>query len=236
MMKLMQRETADSEVQLNKERKMKVSAENMRLYAVTDRKWCTDYTLEQQVEDALKGGITFLQLREKNISDEEYIEIAGSIKKLTDRYNIPFVINDNVKAALAVNADGVHLGQNDTDIRTARKLLGENKIIGATARTPQQAIKAYNDGADYLGTGALFATSTKSDAVNISIEQLNEVCRSVPIPVTAIGGINENNVLRLRGCEADGIAVVSAVFSKKNIEEAVKNLRNISESIFGNRK
>ena len=236
MMKLMQRETADSEVLQNKERKMRVSAENMRLYAVTDRKWCIDCTLEQQAEDALKGGITFLQLREKHISDEEYIEIARSIKKLTDRYNVPFVINDNVKVALAVNADGVHLGQNDTDIRTARKLLGESKIIGATAKTPQQAVKAYNDGADYLGTGAVFATSTKSDAVNISIEQLNDVCRSVPIPVTAIGGINENNILQLRGCEADGIAVVSAVFSKKNITEAVKNLRNISESIFGNRK
>ena len=233
MMMLTEKETADSEVQQNKEQKMKVSAENMRLYAVTDRKWCIERTLEQQTEDALKGGITFLQLREKNISDEEYIEIAGSIKKLTDRYNIPFVINDNIKVAMAVNADGVHLGQNDMDIRTARKLLGENKIIGATAKTPEQAVKAYNDGADYLGTGAVFATSTKSDAVNISIEQLNEVCRSVPLPVTAIGGINENNAYMLKGCEADGIAVVSAIFSKENIIEAVRNLRNISDNLFG---
>lgn len=213
---------------------MKISKENMRLYAVTDRTWSINRTLEQQVEEALKSGVTFLQLREKNISDAEYIKIAENIKKLTDKYNVPFVINDNINVALAVNADGVHLGQGDTDIKTARKILGNDKIIGITAKTPEQAVNAYNNGADYLGTGAVFGTSTKKDAKNITIEQLSAVCKSVPIPVVAIGGINENNILQLKNSSADGVAVVSAIFAKENISEAVKNLRRLADCIVSN--
>lgn len=211
---------------------MKLTREKMRLYAVTDRTWSTsEYPFENQIEDALKSGVTFLQLREKNISDDEYIEIASRIKKLADKYNIPFVINDNINVALAVNADGVHLGQNDTDIKTARKILSENKIIGASARTPQQAVQAYNDGADYLGTGAVFGTSTKKDAQNITIEQLKDVCRSVNIPVVAIGGVNEKNIPLLKDSGIAGVAVVSAIFAQNDIPSATRNLKAIADII-----
>jgi thiamine-phosphate pyrophosphorylase len=211
---------------------MRLENEKMRLYAVTDHAWSTsEYPFENQIEDALKSGVTFLQLREKNISDDEYIEIASRIKKLTDKYNVPFVINDNINVAVAVNADGVHLGQNDTNIMTARKILGKNKIIGASARTPQQAIQAYNDGADYLGTGAVFGTSTKKDARNITIEQLSSVCHSVNIPVVAIGGVNDKNMLQLKNSGIAGVAVVSAIFAQKDILSAVKNLKAIADII-----
>lgn len=227
------KEMADLEVHLHKKRSisMKLQRKNMRLYAVTDQTWSIEKTLEHQIEEALESGVTFLQLREKNISYDEYIEIASRIKKITDKYSIPFVINDSIDVALAVNADGVHLGQNDTDIKTARKILGENKIIGASARTPEQAVKAYNEGADYLGTGAVFGTSTKKDAQNITIEQLSAVCRSVNIPVVAIGGINADNMLLLKGSGIAGAAVVSAIFAQKDIPSAVRILRDIADRI-----
>lgn len=210
---------------------MNFKRENFRLYAVTDHSWSNAENFENHIEQALKSGVTFLQLREKNISDDEYIEIASRIKKLTDKYNIAFVINDNINVALAVNADGVHLGQNDTDIKTARKILGSNKIIGASARTIQQAVNAVENGADYLGTGAVFGTSTKKDAKNITIEQLSQVCHAVNVPVVAIGGVNEKNIPLLKNSGISGVAVVSAIFAQQDIAAATENLRSLIDNI-----
>lgn len=210
---------------------MNLKRESFRLYAVTDHSWSNKENFESHIEQALKSGVTFLQLREKNISDDEYIEIASRIKKLTDKYNVPFVINDNINVALAVNADGVHLGQNDTDVKTARKILGSDRIIGASARTIQQAVNAVENGADYLGTGAVFGTSTKKDAKNITIEQLSQVCHAVNVPVVAIGGVNEKNIPLLKNSGISGVAVVSAIFAQQDIAAAAENLRSLIDNI-----
>lgn len=208
----------------------------MRLYAVTDRSWLNGRTLEEQVEEALKGGITCLQLREKDLSEAEFIESAKRIKKLTDAYHVPFIINDNVKVALAVDADGVHVGQKDMAAEDVRKQLGEHKILGVSARTVEQAVKAQEAGADYIGVGAMFTTSTKKDANATSRETLREIRENVHIPIVAIGGINKENVMELQGYGADGIAVVSAIFAQEDIEGAARELKTLSEAMVGQNK
>ncbi len=203
---------------------MKVENKTMLVYAVTDRTWLKGQTLEEQVEQAIKGGATFIQLREKELDYDAFLEQAIKIKKITDKYHVPFVINDNVEIALAVNADGVHVGQKDMEAGEVRKKLGENKIIGVSVQTIEQALLAQKHGADYLGVGAVFSTSTKLDASEVSFETLQQICKAVSIPVVAIGGISAKNVLQLKKSGIDGIAVVSAIFAQENVEQATKEL------------
>lgn len=211
--------------------KLRVNADAMTLYAVTDRAWTKEQTLMQQVQEALEGGITFLQLREKHLSEDEFIKEAKEMKELAAKYQVPFVINDNIQVALAVDADGVHIGQDDMSVEEARKLLGEDKIIGVSAHNVTEAQKAKKGGADYLGVGAVCATSTKKDANVVSKAEIKKICESVDIPIVAIGGIKKENIETLKGTDVDGVAVVSAIFGAKNITEDTKELRRIVEEM-----
>ena len=213
---------------------MKINSNSMRLYAITDSHHLNGRKLEDVVEDVLKGGATFLQLREKNVTHDELVSKARIIKKITDKYDVPFVINDDIYAAKEVDADGVHIGQSDADYQTARKLLGPDKIIGMTAPSVELAQKAEAFGADYIGAGAVFNTSTKKDTHPLSTESLKEIADSVSIPVVAIGGITRDNVTKLKGTDIDGIAVVSALFASENPCTSASELLELSESLFGN--
>ncbi len=208
---------------------MKIEAKKLLLYAVTDRAWVGEKTLKQQVEEALRGGVTCLQLREKGLSEEEFLEEAKEILELTKRYRVPLIINDHIRIAQEAGADGVHLGQDDVRADIAREMLGPEKIIGISARTVEQAVRAWKMGADYLGCGAVFATSTKQDAKLMTRQTLQEITKAVPIPVVAIGGINRENLKKLRGTGVAGAALVSAVFGQKAIEEAVRGLKETAK-------
>jgi len=210
---------------------MKCDKKSMLLYAVTDRTWLKEQNLATQVEEALNGGVTFVQLREKKLDYETFLEEAKRMKVLCEKYHVPFVINDNVEIAIASDADGVHIGQSDRKVSEVRAELGETKIIGVSAQTVEQAIRAQQEGADYLGVGAVFSTSTKLDADFVSFETLKSICEAVNIPVIAIGGISENNILELAGTGIDGVAVVSALFAKPDIKTAAKNLYNLSNDM-----
>lgn len=211
---------------------MKCDKKDLLLYAVTDRSWLNGETLYQQVEKAIKGGATFIQLREKELDSEHFLQEAVEIKKLCQKYHVPFVINDNIEIALAMDADGVHVGQSDMEAGNVRKLLGENKIIGVSAQTVEQAILAEEQGADYLGVGAVFPTGSKADAEDVSRDTLEAICKAVHIPVIAIGGITKENVSRLQGSGICGIAVISAIFAQKDIEAATKELKAVTELSF----
>ncbi len=204
---------------------MKLKKEDFRLYAVTDRQWLKDKGLAQAVEEAILGGATFIQLREKNADYEEFKRLALEVKKITDKYGIPFVINDNVRLCAEIDADGVHVGAEDMSVAKARKILGKDKIIGGTARTLERALQAYGEGADYLGIGAVFDTSTKSGTTHMTREGAQAINKAVPIPTVAIGGINESNVSDLKGYGISGIAVVSAIFAADDITKAAEGLR-----------
>lgn len=204
---------------------MKFAKEDLLLYAVTDRHWLKDETLENQVEKALQGGATFLQLREKSLDDDIFLAEAKEIQKLCKKYQVPFVINDNVDIALAIDADGVHVGQSDMEALDVRKRLGPDKIIGVSAQNVQQALLAQKHGADYLGVGAVFPTGSKDDAEDVSFETLKGICQAVDIPVIAIGGITKENVSELKGSGICGIAVISAIFAQKDIKAATKELK-----------
>ena len=208
---------------------MKFDEKSLRLYAVTDRSWLNGASLEWQVEEALKGGATFVQLREKNLDRKSFYREAVSIGKLCREYGVPFVIDDDVELALESGADGVHIGQSDMALRDAREQLGPEKIIGVSARTLEEALEAERNGADYLGVGAVFSTSTKLDAVDVSLETLREICGSVSIPVVAIGGIKADNLPLLSGTGIAGVAVVSAIFAASDIRKAAAELKRLSE-------
>ncbi|ASW44490.1 thiamine-phosphate diphosphorylase [Clostridium isatidis] len=210
---------------------MKFDRKSMLLYAVTDRAWLGAKSLSMVVREALEGGASFIQLREKNLPFDEFLAEANEIKEVCKEYMVPFVINDNVDVALACDADGVHLGQDDMSPIEARKILGDNKIIGLSAVNLEQAILAEKQGADYLGVGAVFPTSTKEDADYVSYEELKKICEAVSIPVVAIGGIGADNIMELRGSGIDGISVVSAIFAQKNIKEATENLFKLSKEM-----
>lgn len=210
---------------------MKVDKSSMTLYAVTDRSWLGDNSLDDLVEESIKAGVTFVQLREKNLDFNEFITLAKEIKIITDKYNIPYVINDNVDVAIACNADGVHVGQNDMEASNVREKIGKDKILGVSVQTVEQAILAEKKDADYLGVGAVFSTSTKLDATDVSFETLKEICNAVSIPVVAIGGINKDNILKLSGSGVDGIAVVSAIFAEKDVYKATEELRILSDEM-----
>lgn len=199
--------------------------DSLVLYAVTDRMWLNGRTLKEQVEEALRGGVTMVQLREKELPENEFEKEALEIKELCRKYNVPFIINDNVNLAVKVNADGVHVGQSDMKALDVRKILGPDKIIGVTAKTVDQAVKAMEAGADYLGSGAVFGSSTKTDTERLDHNILRQICESVTIPVVAIGGITAENVEELKGRKIAGVAVVSAVFGQPDIESATKELK-----------
>lgn len=211
---------------------MKCDKKDLLLYAVTDRAWVGKETLFEQVEDALKGGATFIQLREKELDKESFLKEAIEIKELCKKYNVPFVINDEVDIALQVDADGVHVGQSDMEAGNVRELLGPDKIIGVSAQTVEQALLAEKRGADYLGVGAVFKTGSKDDADDVSHETLKAICEAVSIPVIAIGGITVDNVAELEGTGICGIAVISAIFAKPDIKEATNKLLETVKEIF----
>ena len=210
---------------------MRVSKESMRLYAVTDRMWLGSRSLKDQVEDCIKGGVTFIQLREKKIPFDEYVTLGKEIKQITDQYHVPFVINDEVEVAIACGADGVHVGQKDMEAGGVRNRIGKDRILGVSVQTVAQAMRAEEKGADYLGVGAVFSTSTKSDAEEVSYETLKSICEAVVIPVVAIGGISKENIMKLKGSKIDGAAVVSAIFAQENIYATSRELRNLAETM-----
>ncbi len=210
---------------------MNITAEQLRLYAVTDRAWVGKLTLPQQVEAALKGGVTCVQLREKQLDEGDFFNEALEIQKICRHYGVPFLLNDNVPLALRCGADGVHVGQDDMSAKEARRILGADKIIGVSAHDPDEAKKAYADGADYLGCGAMFSTATKTNVQVRSRETLAAVCASVPIPVVAIGGIHKQNLLTLADCGEAGVALVSAIFAAEDIEQECRELRKLVEKL-----
>ena len=210
---------------------MKFDKKSLLLYAVTDRLWLNGKTLYEQVEEAIKGGVTFVQLREKKLDEESFLNEALEIQKLCRKYNIPFVVNDSVEIARKINADGVHVGQSDMEAVNVRSILGNNKILGVSAQTVEQALLAEKQGADYLGVGAVFPTGSKADADDVSYDTLKEICSAVSIPVVAIGGINENNVSTLKGSGVLGIAVISAIFAKDDIRSATRELKQLTEKV-----
>lgn len=204
---------------------MKFAESMLRLYAVTDRSWLGNQTLAQQVEQALRGGATCVQLREKELNDTDFLAEARELKALCARYGVPLIINDNVELALKVDADGVHVGQEDMDARDVRGLIGPDKILGVTAKTLEQAQKAQQAGANYLGSGAVFGSTTKLNARPMTKELLQSICESVQIPVVAIGGIHRGNIAFLAGTGIRGAAVVSGIFSAVDIAEECRILR-----------
>lgn len=204
---------------------MKFAESMLRLYAVTDRSWVGTQALYEQVEQALRGGATCVQLREKELNDTDFLAEAKELKILCARYGVPLIINDNVELALKVDADGVHVGQEDMDARDVRGLIGPAKILGVTAKTIEQAQKAQLAGADYLGSGAVFGSTTKPNARPMTKELLHSICQSVTIPVVAIGGIHRGNIASLAGTGIRGAAVVSGIFAAADIEEECFRLR-----------
>lgn len=210
---------------------MKFDKKALTLYAVTDRAWLNGRDFYAVIEEALKGGATFLQLREKDISDEEFLSIALKIKPIAKKYKVPFVINDNISVAIKCGADGVHVGQSDIMGKDIRAMIGDDMILGISANTVEAAKNAERAGADYIGVGAVFSTATKKNAQNITVEKLREICSSVSIPAVAIGGITEQNILSLSGSGTAGVAVVSALFRQEDIFSAAKRLKPLCEDI-----
>lgn len=197
---------------------------DLSLYLVTDSTYHTEESLLYMVEEACKGGVTLVQLREKNTGGRDHLEKACKIKKITDRYQVPLIIDDRADVAMACGAAGVHVGASDLPVAEVRRLLGPDKIVGATAKTVEAAKKAYEDGADYLGVGAIYPTTTKVTTVLTAVSTLSDICKAVPIPVVAIGGLNLENMGILAGSGADGIAVVSAIMKAKDPQKAAADL------------
>lgn len=210
---------------------MKCDKKAMLLYAVTDRAWTGKQSLYEQVESALKGGVTCVQLREKELSEEAFLKEAFEIKELCHKYNVPFFINDSVDIAVKCGADGIHVGQEDMAAGSVRALVGEDMIIGVSAHSVEEALEAVRNGADYLGVGAMFSTSTKLDASVLSKQTLSDICNAVDIPAVAIGGLNKHNISELAGTGVDGVALVSAIFAAEDIESECRELYQISEAM-----
>ena len=198
--------------------------EDLLLYAITDRYWLNGRRLYDDVEKALRGGATMLQLREKELDEESFFKEAVELQELCRRYRVPFIVNDNVDIALRMGADGIHVGQHDMEAADVRRLIGPDKILGVSAQTVEQAILAEKMGADYLGVGAVFPTGSKDDADDVSHETLEQICRSVSIPVVAIGGITVDNISKLSGRGLAGVSVISAIFAQPDIEAATRRL------------
>lgn len=194
------------------------------LYLCTDRELMSSATVEESVSEAIKGGATIVQLREKDCSSREFYDIAVSVKKITDKYNVPLIINDRVDIAVAVDAAGVHVGQSDLSCEIVRKIIGEDKIIGVSTRNVEESLQAVKDGADYLGVGAMYSTNTKTDAKVVSLDELDKIRASVDIPIVVIGGINMNTLWNFKNKGIDGLAVISAIISKEDVKAAAKEI------------
>lgn len=210
---------------------MNLTKDMLRLYAVTDRSWLRGQTLYEQVEQALTGGATLVQLREKELDEEAFLREAAQMVKLCHRYGVPLLINDNVEIARRSGADGVHVGQDDMEAASVRSMLGSEMIVGVTAKTVEQAIRAQEAGADYLGSGAVFGSSTKLNAKPMTKELLKAICHAVSIPVAAIGGIDRHNIPELAGTGISGVAVVSGIFAASDIEAECRCLRSLVNQI-----
>ena len=212
---------------------MKFNENMLLLYAVTDRAWVGKQTLLEQIEAALKGGATIVQLREKKLDEDSFIEEAVQVRDLCHKYNVPLIINDNVEVAIKSGADGVHVGIEDAPVTEIRKRVSADFIIGATCKTVEQAKSAEAAGADYMGVGAVFPSPTKTNAVRITNEQLREIIASVSIPAVAIGGISYDNVCEIKGSSVSGVAVVSAIFGAEDIEKATALLKERVKAVVG---
>ena len=212
---------------------MKCDKRHMLLYAVTDRAWTGKQTLYQQVEAALKGGVTCVQLREKALDEAAFLQEARDICALCRRYGVPLIVNDNVDVAVACGADGVHVGQEDMEAGEVRRRVGEDMILGVSVHTVEEARQAVRIGADYLGLGAVFPTGTKTDADVMPGDMLRAICGAVDVPTVAIGGLNRGNILQLSGSGVDGAALVSAIFGAEDIEKACRELRALAEEMVG---
>lgn len=201
------------------------------LYLCTDRSLMSTETIEEAVELSIKGGCTVVQLREKECSSKEFYDFAQSVKAITDKYKIPLIINDRVDIALAIDADGVHIGQSDLSANIVRSIIGQEKILGVSASTVEEAVLAQKNGADYLGVGAMYSTNTKTDARNVSLDELKNIRKNVDIPIVVIGGINKDTIKNFKDCNIDGIAVVSAIISQKDIQGAAMELSSMFKKI-----
>lgn len=213
---------------------MQIADYQLTVYAITDRTWLKPgQTLASQVEQAILGGATIIQLREKKATPEEFLALAREVKVITDQYGVPLIINDNPETAVAVDAAGVHIGQSDGEAEKVRAVIGPNRILGVSARTVEQAKNAELAGADYLGCGAVFGTTTKTDAESITKETLKDVCNAVNIPVVAIGGVNADNMMELQGTGIAGVAVISAIFAQKDVRKAAETIRKNMDCLLG---
>ena len=210
---------------------MKCAEKDLLLYAVTDRYWLNGRTLTDVVRESLEGGVTMLQLREKTLEEPAFLQEARELQTLCRAYRVPFIVNDNVDIALAMDADGVHVGQSDMEALDVRAKLGPDKIIGVSAQTVEQALLAEKHGADYLGVGAVFPTGSKADAKEVSFDTLKAICQAVSIPVVAIGGISRDNVARLAGSGIRGVAVISAIYGAADIRSASRELKVATEEM-----
>ena len=210
---------------------MKCAEKDLLLYAGTDRHWLNNRTLTDVVRESLEGGVTMLQLREKTLAEPAFLAEAKELQALCREYHVPFIVNDNVDIALAMDADGVHVGQSDMEALDVRAKLGPGKIVGVSAQTVEQALLAEKHGADYLGVGAVFPTGSKDDADDVSYDTLNAICQAVSIPVVAIGGINRDNVARLADSGICGVAVISAIYGAPDIRAAAQELKAATEGM-----
>jgi len=210
---------------------MKCDKKNMLLYAVTDRAWTKNQSLYEQVEAALKGGVTCVQLREKALNEEEFLKEALEISVLCKKYKVPLFINDNVDIAIKCHADGIHVGQDDMKANQVREKVGNDMMIGVSVHSVEEALEAVKNGADCLGAGSVFSTSTKANVSSLSKETLRDICNAVDIPVVAIGGINKTNIAELSGTGISGVALVSAIFAASDIEAECRMLRKASEEM-----
>lgn len=210
---------------------MKCEREHMLLYAVTDRAWVGEMSLYEQVEAALKNGVTCVQLREKDLDEEQFLQEAMKLAAMCRTYGVPFIVNDNVEIAIACHADGIHVGQEDMQAADVRKRVGDEMIIGVSAHTVEEALEAVENGADYLGLGAVFSTSTKTDVDVMPMETVKAICDAVNVPTVAIGGISKDNLMELAGSGVDGVAVVSAIFGAEDVGAATKELRQLVDKM-----
>ncbi|MCI6323111.1 thiamine phosphate synthase [Treponema porcinum] len=223
-------ERLESSIKKNK-KSGRCAQKDLTLYAITDRHWLNGETLKSQVEKALKGGATMIQIREKDLDEKEFLSEAEELLALCRSYGVPFIVNDNVELAVKIGADGVHVGQNDMNARDVRALIGNDKILGVSTQTVEQALFAQECGADYLGVGAVFPTGSKDDAEVLDRKTLMDICKAVSIPVVAIGGITKDNVRELKGTGIAGISVISAIFAQKDIQNATAELLKRTEEI-----
>lgn len=210
---------------------MKIEKEDFLLYCITERSFKKDMPIGEQVEQAIKGGATMIQIREKNIGYNEYVELAKEVKIICEKHNIPFIVNDDVLVGKAVQADGVHVGQSDLDLPHVKELLDNNFCVGVSVATVEQAVLAEKQGANYLGVGAVFATTTKGDANSVSFDTLKSICNAVNIPVVAIGGINKENGIKLKGSNIAGLSVISCIFAQPDIKKAAEDMLKIAQEV-----